>query len=228
MERLRFVLRGGTWGKDHSLQASECIKNLAKEPKLQQFLDNIPKKESMEDKAIYHPGCLRKGNYDKGKLQTKPLSECLEQVAIEAAGLPYDTEVTSFKAVLSERQTLINSGSAIVYVDDQHQHHLGIFKKGIKIKNPDQEVVAVEEVRFAKDELENQIFGAFQCPKVELTGQVKLLSPQCVIEQVCLIHDCSAGRCCYKESQTTVTVEREAVSKATYKFVHNTIIVTTW
>jgi hypothetical protein len=33
---------------------------LAKDPKLQQFLDSTPKKESLKDKAIYQPGCLRK------------------------------------------------------------------------------------------------------------------------------------------------------------------------
>ena len=45
-----------------SLQASDMIISLAADPKLQQFLDNIPKKESMEDKAIYQPGCVRKVN----------------------------------------------------------------------------------------------------------------------------------------------------------------------
>jgi hypothetical protein len=45
-----------------SLQASDLILNLAKDQKLQQFLNNIPKKESMEGKEIYQPGCLRKVN----------------------------------------------------------------------------------------------------------------------------------------------------------------------
>ena len=39
--------------------ASESIISLAQDPKLQQFLDNIPKKESMEEKAIYQPGCQK-------------------------------------------------------------------------------------------------------------------------------------------------------------------------
>ena len=59
------------------------------------------------------------GNYHKGKLQTQPLIECLEQQTIEAAGLLPRTEVTPFKAVISETQVLINLDSAIVYVDDQ-------------------------------------------------------------------------------------------------------------
>ena len=51
-------------------------------------------------------------------MQTQPLSECLEQHTIEAASLPYSREVTPFKAVVSEKKTLINLDSAIIYVDD--------------------------------------------------------------------------------------------------------------
>jgi hypothetical protein len=101
------------------------------------------------------------------------------------------------------------------------QHHLGIFKKGIKIENPKREIVAFEKVRFCKDESGNQVLGSFQCAKVERTGQVTLIAPEHVINQVCLVHDCSTGNCHFKESETTVTVEREAVQKVTYNFVHN-------
>ena len=103
------------------------------------------------------------------------------------------------------------------------QYHLGIFKKGIKIENPIREIVAIEEVSFCKDKLGNQVLGSFQCAKVERTGQIKLISPEHVIDhQACLIHDCSTGSCCFTESETTVTVEREAVKKVMYNFVHNT------
>jgi hypothetical protein len=43
-----------------SLQASKNIIELAAEPKIQHFLNNIPIKENLEDKPIYQPGCLRK------------------------------------------------------------------------------------------------------------------------------------------------------------------------
>lgn len=102
------------------------------------------------------------------------------------------------------------------------QHHLGIFKKAIRIENPNREIVAVEEVRFCKNELGNQVLGSFQCAKVERTGQVKLISPEYVIDQACLVHDCATGSCCFEDSETTVTVEREAVKKVTYNFVHDT------
>jgi hypothetical protein len=41
--------------------------------------------------------------------------------------------------------------------------------------------VAVEEVRFCKDESGNQVLGSFQCAKVERTGQVNLIAPEHVI-----------------------------------------------
>ena len=76
--------------------------------------------------------------------------------------------------------------------------------------------MAVEEVKFCKNELGNQVLGSFQCAKVERTGKVKLISPEYVINQACLIHDCSTGRCCFGESETTVTIEKEPVKKVTY------------
>ena len=41
------------------------ILNLAKDLRLQRFVNSIPKKESMEDKEIYQLGCLRKVNNAK-------------------------------------------------------------------------------------------------------------------------------------------------------------------
>jgi hypothetical protein len=43
------------------------------------------------------------------------------QSTIEAAALLNTIEATPFKAVVSEKQTLVNLDAAIVYVDDQHQ-----------------------------------------------------------------------------------------------------------
>ena len=101
------------------------------------------------------------------------------------------------------------------------QHHLGIFKKGIRLKSLSQEMVTIELVEFCKDDHNQQVLGSFQCPKVERTGKIILLPPDHVIDQACLVHDCSTGSCCFKESETTITVEREAVSKVKYAFVHN-------
>ena len=43
-----------------SLQASEQLKQLAEDPKIQHFLNNTPTKMTMQDKLIHQPGCLRK------------------------------------------------------------------------------------------------------------------------------------------------------------------------
>lgn len=45
-----------------SLYASERTLGLAKKPKLQHFLKNATRKETMEEKEIYRPGCLRNVN----------------------------------------------------------------------------------------------------------------------------------------------------------------------
>ena len=81
-------------------------------------------------------------------------------------------------------------------------------------------MVAVEEFTFCKDDSNHQVFGSFQCPRVERTGNVVLTSPHHVIDQVCLVHDCSSGSCCFSQSETTITVERELVKKVQYAFVH--------
>jgi hypothetical protein len=88
--------------------------------------------------------------------------------------------------------------------------------------------VAVEEVRFCKHESGNQVLGSFQCAMVERTGQVNLIAPEHVIDQACLVHDCSTGNCHFTESETTVTVEREAVQKLTYNLFTIAITITTW
>ena len=90
------------------------------------------------------------------------------------------------------------------------------------MERPKREIVAIEEVIFCKNELGNQVLGSFQCAKVERTGQVKLISPEHVVNQACLVHDCSTGRCCFRESETTVTIEREPIKKVTYNFAHDT------
>jgi hypothetical protein len=64
--------------------------------------------------------------------------------------------------------------------------------------------------------------------KVERTGQVNLIAPEHVIDQACLVHDCSTGNCHFTGSETTVTVEREAVQKVTYSLFTIAITITTW
>ena len=73
--------------------------------------------------------------------------------------------------------------------------------------------MAIEELIFCKNELGSQVLGSFQCAKVERTGQAKLILPEHVVDQACLVHDCFTGRCCFRESETTVTIEREPVKK---------------
>ena len=102
---------------------------MSKKSKQFQFFCNEIYNKNLLCKFLF----LFQGNYQKGKLQTLPLSECLEQHAIEAAGLASDTEATPFKAVVSEKQTLVNSDSAIVYVDDHHQVRYGIYTKIIQL-----------------------------------------------------------------------------------------------
>ena len=82
-------------------------------------------------------------------------------------------------------------------------------------------MVAIEQVEFCKDDHDQKVFGSFQCPKVGKTGKTILIPPDHVIDQACLMHDCATGSCSFKESETTVTVEREAVKKVKYAFVHN-------
>jgi hypothetical protein len=65
------------------------------------------------------------GSYNKGKLQSQPVNQCLSLEEIEAAGIDNTEEsCIVFKAVVSENHTLISSDTPIVYVDSQHQVHL--------------------------------------------------------------------------------------------------------
>ena len=73
------------------------------------------------------------GSYDKEKLRTQSLNECLEQTTIQAANLLNYTETTCtpFKAVVSETQTLVNEDTPIIYVDNENQVHYLILFKGL-------------------------------------------------------------------------------------------------
>ncbi|CAB4029920.1 Hypothetical predicted protein, partial [Paramuricea clavata] len=63
-------------------------------------------------------------------------------------------------------------------------HHLnGVLKKGIRIESENTEIVAVEEFTFCKDDSNHQVFGSFQCPRIERTGNVVLTSPHHVIDK---------------------------------------------
>ena len=52
-----------------SLQASQLVRNLGEDPKIQHFLNNTPAKESMDNKAIYQSECLRKVSKSITKFQ---------------------------------------------------------------------------------------------------------------------------------------------------------------
>jgi hypothetical protein len=54
-----------------SLQASQLVRNLGEDhhPKIQHYLNNTPAKESMDNKAIYQSGCLRKVSKSITKFQ---------------------------------------------------------------------------------------------------------------------------------------------------------------
>ena len=60
------------------------------------------------------------GSYNKGKLQSQPVKQCLSLEEIEAAGIDNTEEsCIVFKAVVSENHTLISSDTP-----SQHQVHL--------------------------------------------------------------------------------------------------------
>ena len=132
-----------------------------------------------------------------------------------------EEQCTVYKAVVSENRTLISAETPIVYVDDQQQSHVGIFRQGLKMETTQQEVVEIERIKFCLDDNEQPILGSFQCPKVRKTGEIALISPDQVVDQLCLIHDCANGKCAFKESEITIMVEREKVTRVKFTYVHD-------
>lgn len=82
-------------------------------------------------------------------------------------------------------------------------------------------MVQIEKVQFCKDNSQQPILGCFQCPVVKRIGNLTLIQSDHVIDQICLMHDCSNGGCTFTESETRTMVEREAVTKVKFTFVHN-------
>jgi len=102
------------------------------------------------------------------------------------------------------------------------QSHVGIFRQGLKMETTQHEVVEIERIQFCLDDNEQPILGSFQCPKVRKTGEIALISPDQVVDQLCLVHDCANGKCAFKESETTIMVEREKVTRLKFTYVHDT------
>ena len=81
-------------------------------------------------------------------------------------------------------------------------------------------MVEIERVELIKNESQ-QVMGSFQCPKVKRTDQTNVIPPVNVIDQICLVHDCTGGNCSFTEADVTTTIEREDVAKVKYSYVHN-------
>ena len=86
----------------------------------------------------------------------------------------------------------------------------------------DNAILEIEKVQFCTNESNEVILASFQCPRVRKTGEVVLILANHAIDQVCLVHDCASGNCTFKEAETTVMVEREAVTKLAFTYVHDT------
>ena len=97
----------------------------------------------------------------------------------------------------------------------------GVLKQGFIIGNASEGVVEVQKITFCKDEDEQPILGSFQCPKVEKTDEHVVIQSIDVADKVSLVHDCKNGGCFFSESENTVRIEREAVAKEIYTYVHN-------
>ena len=110
------------------------------------------------------------------------------------------------------------------YDDEYHyillQDHIGIFKKGIKMEAIGESMVEIERVELIKNESQ-QVMGSFQCPKVKRTDQTNVIPPVNVIDQICLVHDCTGGNCSFTEADVTTAIEREDVTKVKYSYVYN-------
>jgi hypothetical protein len=83
-------------------------------------------------------------------------------------------------------------------------------------------VVQVLKARLCMDQHEEQLLGNFQCPKVEKTDEVAIIPSTNVVDKVCLVHDCLNGNCFFGQSENTMRIERENITRERYTYVHNT------
>lgn len=79
----------------------------------------------------------------------------------------------------------------------------------------------IEKVEFCTNEAQEKIMGSFECPKVKRMGVNILIPSNYVVDQICLVHECSGGKCSFREAETTTMVEREAVTKVKFSYEHN-------
>lgn len=63
--------------------------------------------------------------------------------------------------------------------------------------------------------------GSFQCPKVRRMGENVVIPSNYVVDQICLVHECSGGKCTFSEAEITTMVEREAVTKVKFSYEHD-------
>ena len=82
-------------------------------------------------------------------------------------------------------------------------------------------LVEIEKMEFCRNESEEIIMASFQCPKVKRTNEVIVIPSHCVVDQLCLVHDCSGGNCSFAQSETTTRIERELVTKVTFSYIHD-------
>ena len=83
-------------------------------------------------------------------------------------------------------------------------------------------LVEIERVELIKNESQ-QVMGSFQCSKVKRTDQTNVVPPVNVIDQICLVHDCTGGNCSCTEADVTTAIEREDITKVKYSYVYNLI-----
>lgn len=102
------------------------------------------------------------------------------------------------------------------------KHQIGIFQQGIQIVDSSEKMVEVQKVELCKDEQGQPLLGSFQCLQVKKTDNITMVHPGDIIDQVCLVHDCTNGNCSFGQSETTAMIERESITKETYTYVHNT------
>ena len=56
---------------------------------------------------------------------------------------------------------------------------------------------------------------------MEKTDETVVIPSTHVVDKVCLVHDCANGNCSFGQSENTIRIEREAVSKERFTYVHN-------
>jgi hypothetical protein len=81
--------------------------------------------------------------------------------------------------------------------------------------------VEIEKMEFCRNESKEIIMGSFQCPNVKRTNEVTIILSDCVVDHLCLVHDCSGGNCSFAQSETTTRIERELVTKVTFSYIHD-------